>query len=330
MQYMELGDSGLKVSRIAFGSMSIVANPTYSGVEETQAIEAIHTAYDAGINFFDTAPGYGNGAAEVVLGRALAGGLREKVIVADKINTPSLTAQDVETEFALACERLNTDYIDLYQIHWPKNVVPVEETLRAMENLVTSGRVRSLGVSNFGPVDLTEALGVCSLVSNQIAYNLLNRAPEFEVVEIMLKHNMGMLCYSPIAQGLLAGKFSNADEVPDERARTRIFASTRPQARHSEPGCETEAFEAIAGVRAVAERVGQSMADVSIAWLLAQPTVTSVLVGASMPEQVKRNAAAADVKLSQQDLDELSSITESVKQILGPNMDVWQTESRIR
>ncbi|MEQ9454694.1 MAG: aldo/keto reductase [Phycisphaeraceae bacterium] len=330
MDRIRLGQTDLEVSRIAFGSMSIVENPTYPGVAEQQAIDSIHAAIDAGINFFDTAPGYGNGAAEVVLGRALAGGLREKVIVADKVNTPTLSASDVESEFTKALERLNTDYIDLYQIHWPKGVVPIEETLRAMEDLVTSGKARALGVCNFGPADLTEALGVSSLVSNQICYSLLARAPEFEVVEVMKKARMGMLCYSPVAQGLLAGKYRSADEVPDERARTRLFSSDRPQARHTEPGCEAEAFEAIAGVRAIAERVGHSMTDVSIAWLLAQPTVASVLVGASSPDQVKKNAAAVEVKLSQADLDELSRLTEPVKQALGANMDPWESMSRIR
>ncbi|WP_428389954.1 aldo/keto reductase [Mucisphaera sp.] len=329
MKYTRLGQTDLEISCIAFGTMSTVANPTYAGVAESQAIAAVHQAIDLGINFFDTAPGYGNGAAEVVLGRALAGGKRDKVLIADKINTPTLSADDVANECTKALERLNTDVIDLYQIHWPKNVVPAEETLRAMERLVEQGKVRVLGVCNYGPVDLSEALGVTALASNQIAYSLLSRAPEFEVMDLMTKHGMSTLCYSPLAQGLLTGKFRSADDVPDERARTRLFSSDRPQARHTEPGCEELAFQAIEDIRRIAERSGHSMSDLSIAWLLAQPTVASVLVGASHPDQVTRNAAAADLTPSQEVLDDLSRVTEPVKQALGPNMDPWESESRI-
>jgi len=330
MQYVQLGKTDMKVSRIALGCMSTVANPTYGGMEDDQGIAAIRAAIDLGINFIDTAPGYGNGASEELLGRALEGGYREKAIIADKVNTETLCADDVFAECEKSLKLLRTDYIDLYQIHWPKNVVPIEETLGAMQDLVKQGKVRALGVCNFGPIDLAEALGVCDLVTNQIAYSLLARAVEFEVSEVCVQNDMGLLCYSPLAQALLAGKFDDADQVPDERARTRLFSCERPQARHTEAGCEAEAFAAIAAIRKVSERVGCSMADVSLAWLLAQPAVACVLAGASRVDQVQRNAAASDVELSAADLDELDQATRQVKTILGPNMDPWVSESRIR
>lgn len=330
MQYVQLGNTDMRVSRIAFGCMSTVANPTYDGMEDREAIDAIRAAIDLGINFIDTAPGYGNGASEELLGRALEGGYREKAIVADKVNTATLSADDVFAECEKSLKLLRTDHIDLYQIHWPKNVVPIEETLGAMQDLVKQGKVRALGVCNFGPIDLKEALGVCDLVTNQISYSLLLRAVEFEVSQMCVDHGVGMLCYSPLAQALLAGKFDNADQVPDERARTRLFSKDRPQARHTEAGCEDEAFVALAEIRRIAERVGRSMADVSLAWLLQKPGVACVLVGASRVSQVERNAAAIGTVLSADDVAELDRVTEPVKELLGPNMDPWVTESRIR
>ncbi len=330
MQTIELGRSGLQVSRVAFGCMSTVPNPTYDGVADQQAIAAIRGALDHGINFFDTAPGYGNGASEELLGRALEG-VRDQAIIANKISSQTMDAQEVRTECEKSLKLLRTDVMDLYQIHWPRGVVPLDETLKAMEKLVTDGKVRHLGVCNFGLEQLADGLGSgVPLVSNQIVYSLLARAVEIDVAPVCMENNMGLLCYSPLAQGLLAGKYANADEVPPERGRTRHFSKDRSQSRHNEPGCEEAAFAAIAGVRAVAERLGHSMADVSLAWLLHQPGVACVLAGASREDQVARNAAAADIALSAEDLAELDRVTAPVKAAMGPSLDMWATPSRIR
>ncbi len=329
MQMIELGNTGISVSKIAFGCMSTVANPTYDGIEDEAGIATIRSALDHGINFFDTAPGYGNGASEELLGRALED-VRDQVIIADKVNTAELTAEDVKRECEKSLKLLRTDYIDLYQIHWPKNVVPIQETLGAMLELKKEGKVRALGVCNYGPIDFAEALGVTELATNQVAYSLLGRAVEFEVQDMCVKHNVGILCYSPIAQGLLTGRFKSADEVPDERARTRVFSNDRPQARHGESGCEAQAFAAIEKVRVVSERIGKPMVQVALAWLLHQPAVASVLAGASRVEQVASNAAAAEIALSETDLAELNAATAEVKEVMGPNMDPWQSTSRIR
>ncbi len=330
MQTIELGSSGLHVSRVAFGCMSTVANPTYDGVADGQAVAAIHAALDHGINFFDTAPAYGDGASEELLGRALKG-RRGDAVIADKISSQKLDAEEVRTECEKSLKRLQIETIDLYQIHWPRGVVPIDETLGAMEKLVSDGKVRALGVCNFGVEQLGGAFQTSSpLVSNQVVYSLLSRAVEMDVAPVCQEHGMGLLCYSPIAQGLLAGSYADADAVPDERARTRHFSKDRPQSRHDEPGCEAETFEALAGVRKVAERLERSMADVSLAWLLHQPGVACVLAGASRPDQVTRNAGAADLALSDSDLAELDVATGRVKEAMGPSLDMWATPSRIR
>lgn len=330
MQYVQLGQTDIRVSRIAFGCMSTVPNPTYDGVEDAKGIATIRASLDHGINFFDTAPAYGDGASEELLGRALED-VRDQVIIADKVSSQTLSADEVVSECEKSLKLLRTDYIDLYQIHWPRRKVPLEETLSAMDRLLQSGKARSLGVCNFGTQDLTEAFGIGKpLVSNQIVYSLLSRAPEYEVADLCVEHDMGLLCYSPIAQGLLTGKYSSADEVPDERARTRMFSKDRPQSRHDEPGCEEQGFEAIAAIRKVSERLGHSMVNVSLAWLLHQKGVACVLAGASREEQVASNAAAANIKLSADDLAELDRVTQPVKEAMGPSLDMWATPSRIR
>lgn len=330
MQTTKLRHTDLTVSRIAFGCMSTVQNPTYDGVADQEGIDVIRAALDHGINFFDTAPAYGDGASEDLLGRALEG-VRDKAVIADKISSPTLNAEEVRNECEKSLKLLRTDVIDLYQIHWPRGVVPIGETLRAMENLVDSGKVRVLGVCNFGRHQLAEALDTkVRLVTNQVVYSLLMRAAEFEVAGQCEENNIGLLCYSPLAQGLLAGKYNSADEVPDERARTRHFSKERPQARHDEAGCEAATFEAVEGVRQVAERLGRPMAEVALAWVLHQPGVDCVLAGASRVDQVKKNAAAAELSLSSDDLAELDRLTRPVKEAMGPSLDPWATPSRIR
>lgn len=339
MEYRQLGRSGLNVSTVALGCMSLCAGQTYSEIPETQAHATVDAALDAGINFFDNAPLYGDGEAERRLGNALRGGAkRDRAIVATKIGTSTMSADEVVREFEGSLQRLQTDRIDLFQIHWARRVVPIAETIRAMDKLIQSGKCRAIGVCNFGPLDLGEALaatknrdgdGFC-LATNQMAYSLLARGVEFEVVPMCQEHGVGMLCYSPMAQGLLTGRYASADEVPAERARTRHFAGTRPQARHGESGLESKTFDAVRKVKAICDEIGRPMADVALAWLLHQPTVTSVLAGASRPDQIVQNAKAAEIKVSAEVLKKLDDATNVVKEKMGPNPDMWQAASRIR
>ncbi|NOZ26428.1 MAG: aldo/keto reductase, partial [Chloroflexi bacterium] len=226
--------------------------------------------------------------------------------------------------------RLNTDYIDLYQIHWPSREVPIEETMEALERLREQGKIRAIGVSNFGPQDMADLLAVGRCETNQLPYSLLWRAIEYEIVPQCLEHEIGLLCYSPLVHGLLTGKFSSPDEVPEGRARTRHFSRDRPLTRHGEEGCEEETFAAIERIRRICEGIGQPMAKVALAWLLYQPGVVSVLAGARHPGQVVENASAADLKLSPDVVRALTEATETLKAALGPNPDMWLSESRMR
>jgi aryl-alcohol dehydrogenase-like predicted oxidoreductase len=311
--------------------MSLCATQTYADIPVAQAIATVDAALDAGVNFFDNAPMYGDGEAERRLGEALSrDGKRDRAIIGTKISSETLSATEVARESEASLRRLRTDYIDLYQIHWPRRIVPLDETLRAMERLVESGKVRAIGVCNFGPLDLADALERHRVESNQLAYSLLARGVEFEVQSMCVEREIGLLCYSPLAQGLLTGRYQSADEVPAARARTRHFAGTRPEARHGQAGCEAETFHAIRAVRKIGDELSLSMADISLAWLLHQPAVSFVLAGASRPEQVLQNVRAVSIRLNRVTMEKLQEATASLKEQLGPNCDMWQAAARIR
>lgn len=319
----------LPVSRVALGCMSIVASETYGGIGPDQAIDTVRAAIDHGITLLDTAPAYGDGESEELVGRAIEG-KRGRVILATKASGQTLATQEIATDCDASLKRLRTDYIDLYQIHWNRYKVPAEETLRAMEKLVADGKVRALGVCNYGPIDLAEALGITKLQTNQLAYNMLVRAIEFEIVDQCVENGIGILCYSPLAQGLLTGRYQTADEVPAGRQRTRHFSGKRELSRHGQPGCEKETFQAIAEIQKVCDEIGQPMSRVALAWCLHQPGVMSVLAGASNREQVSQNVEASKISLSDDVLARLDRATAGVKALLGPSPDLWSGESRIR
>jgi aryl-alcohol dehydrogenase-like predicted oxidoreductase len=325
-----LGDSDIRVAPVALGCMSLCGNMTYDDIPEQQAIDTIHAAIDAGVTLFDTAPMYGDGESERRLGLALRGGKRDGVVVADKVSSNAMRYDEVLRGVETSLRLLQTDRLDLLQIHWASSDVPLDETMRAMEKLLQDGKVRALGVCNFGPTDLANVLEKHRVETNQIPYNLLLRGAEFDLRGLCAERNIGILCYSPLAQGLLTGRYTSADKVPPGRARTRHFAKTRPQARHNEPGCEREMFAAIARVKQVCDQIGKEMADVALAWLLHQPAVACVLAGASRPDQIKQNVEAARIELSPDALKQLDDATNEVKQKLGPNVDPWQTASRIK
>ncbi len=329
MRYATLGKTDIKVSVVAMGCWAIVGDATWGPQDESQAIEAIHAALDAGITLFDTAEGYGDGYSETLLGKAI-GGHRDKVVIASKVSASNARPADLKKACEQSLRRLCTDYIDLYQIHWPNREVPFVETWKALEELKQEGKVRAVGVCNFGPKDLAKMPNTPNCVSNQLPYNLLFRALEYDILPRCVEKNISVLCYSPLAQGLLTGKFTNADEVPKGRARTRHFAKTRPGTRHGEAGCETETFDAVDALRNICDRIGRPMSECALAWLIHQPGVSSVLAGARSPAQAIENAKAGDLLLSPDDVAAMSRATEPVKNALGPNPDMWQAESRMQ
>lgn len=329
MQYRNLGRTDLKVSTVCMGCWAIVGDFTWGQQDEKDAFAAIHAALDSGINFFDTAEMYGSGYSEELLGRALRG-RRDQAIIATKVSGAALNRRAMRKACEVSLYRLETEVIDLYQIHWPNWKIPIDKTLASLESLKSEGKIRAYGVSNFGKRDLTGLLSKGAIESNQLPYSLLWRPIEDEVQPLCVENSISILCYSPLCQGLLTGKFRSLDQVPEGRARTRLFSNDRLQARHSEPGCEAETLEALEKIRKICKSVGRPMGEVALAWLLAQPGVTSVVAGSRNARQSRANAKAADLVLPSEVMAELTAAGEKVKEKIGNNIDPWQAQSRIR
>ncbi len=328
MEYRQLGKTDMQVSVLALGCWPFAGGQFWGEQDDNDSIATVHAALDAGINFFDTAEAYEKGTSERVLGRALVG-KRDQAIIATKVAGRLHKAGVIE-----ACEEslrnLQTDYIDLYQIHWPNHKIPLSETVEALHHLRDQGKIRAIGVSNFAVQDFTELVGLTDCETNQMPYSLLWRVIEDEIKPLCMAHETGILCYSSLMQGLLTGRYANADAVPDNIARTRLYAGSRPMTEHTEPGCEAEVFAALAEVRRIADELGQPMATVALAWVRQQPGVTAFLVGARKPEELAWNLPVMDLTLSDDVVAELARVTEPVKTKLAGNPDMWMAPSRMR
>ena len=328
MQYRKLGRTQIDVSVVAFGAWAIAGGANWGPQDENDSREALQAAYDAGVTLFDTAEAYGNGKSEELIGEALHT-VRDRIVIATKVAPRHFAPEEIKASCERSLQALRTDRIDLYQLHWPRPDMSVEDIFATLEELKAAGKIRAYGVSNFG----TGTLGHClergdAIESNQVCYNLLFRAVEHAILPLCRTSSISVLCYSPLMQGLLCGKFNNADAVPEERARTRHFSSSRPKVRHTEAGAEQLTFETIRRIDTIAKETGHSMAVIAMAWLLAQEGVTSVLAGARNKEQARSNAAVGDVVLSGDLIRRLSEATADLKERLGPNADPWQSDSR--
>ncbi|HIZ36659.1 MAG TPA: aldo/keto reductase [Candidatus Ruania gallistercoris] len=309
MTYRQLGASGLTVSTVGLGCNALGAT-----VADEKVPGLVRAAIEAGITFFDTADTYSRGRSEQLLGRAL-GSQREDVVIATKfgmdtrgLNGPDWGVRGSRRYIRKAVEgslrRLGTDYIDLYQMHTPDPRTPIEETLAALHELVAEGKVRYLGSSNFAGWQVVDADwtartgGLTPMISAQNQYNLLHRSAETELVPAVEHVGAGLLPFFPLASGLLTGKYRRGEEAP---AGTRL---TRRPDRLANADFDTiEALQAFAAERDL------TLLQVAVGWLAAQPTVASVISGASKPEQVQANAAAASWEPTADDLVTLDEIT---------------------
>ena len=317
-----------QLSKITLGCWALVGGTEWGDQSEADSIATIHAAQDHGISSFDTAPMYGGGKSEEILGKALLG-RRDRAFIADKISPGVSTESAIQESCETSLRLLQTDVIDLMQVHWPDHDVPFEDTIAALQGLQVAGKIKHIGLCNFSVKDTNLWLDAGGAVySNQLPYSLLSRAIEFEIIPNCLEKGIGVLAYSPIMQGLLTGKFKTAAEVPDGRARSRHFNTDRALARHGGPGCEVETFAAIAAVGKIAERVGAPMSSLALAWVIQQTGVASAIVGARNPDQIIQNLNALELTLDEQIYSELAAATESVKTFLGRDPDLWSPETR--
>jgi len=306
MKYRFLGKSGLLVSRLALGTMTFGA--TDWGCDEQEARAILRRFLDKGGNHIDTADVYAGGKAEEILGRFLPEIRREEVIIASKCYFPmgtlpnayGLSRKHVMDSCEASLRRLGTDYIDLYYLHGPDPISPLEETLRALDDLLRQGKIRYLGCSNFFGWQIAKACGIAarmhleSLVAGQYLYNLIHREPEREIVPAAVDHGLGILCYSPLGGGLLTGKYKGMKEP--ERG-TRLAYRTQvdgPRFWHA------RGFETAKILEAVSEEAKIPMWKLAIAWPLGRPFVTSVILGVKSVEQLERNLEVADWEMPEE------------------------------
>jgi len=327
MEYRALGRSGLKISEIAYGNWITHG----SQVEEDAARACVQAALDSGVTTFDTADVYAGTRAEQVLGRALHGVRRESIEIFTKVYWPTgrgpndrgLSRKHIMESAHASLRRLQTDYLDLYQAHRYDHETPLEETLRAFDDLVRQGKVLYVGVSEWRAEEIAEAvktageLGLDRVVSNQPQYNMLWRVIESEVIPLCQEAGIGQIVWSPIAQGVLTGKYLPGDQRPAGSRATEPGA-----AGDMEDYLTDRILDRVARLRPVAAEAGLSLAQLAVAWVLQNPAVSAAIIGASRPEQVRENVRASGVRLD-------PALLRQIDDILGPEImrDPALTES---
>jgi aryl-alcohol dehydrogenase-like predicted oxidoreductase len=313
MNFRKLGWSDIEVSEISLGSWL-----TYSGgVEREQAEACVQAAFEEGINFIDTANVYGRGAAESLLGEVLSTRERSSYVLATKVFFPmsdtdrGLSAAQIHKQIDASLERLRTDYVDLYQCHRYDDQTPLEETMSALAEVVRAGKARHIGFSEWPVEKVQESLtlpGVERWVSSQPQYSMLWRLPERELIPLCEREDISQIVWSPLAQGVLTGKYRPGEPPPaDSRAASDSMSGFIDRL------IEPPVLEAVRRLRAVADGAGLTMVQLALAWVLRQPNVASAIVGASRPEQVRANASASGIVLS---ADVLAAIDEALGDVV--------------
>jgi aryl-alcohol dehydrogenase-like predicted oxidoreductase len=317
MEYRQLGGSGLKVPVLAFGTATFGgANEFFSNWGNTQVEEAtrlVDIALEAGLNFFDTADGYSNGMAEEILGQALKG-RRDQVLLSTKAtfrSEPGPNGLGSSRHHLLrGCEaslrRLGTDYIDIYHMHGFDALTPVEETLRTLDDLVRSGKVRYIACSNFSGWHLMKSLAVSEkyglerYVAHQVYYSLAGREYEWELMPLALDQRVGALVWSPLAQGRLTGKVRRDQPSPQD-SRVRVTSET------SQSGSDETLYRIVDTMDSIAAQTGKTISQIALNWLLQRPTVSSLVIGARNEAQLRENLGAFDWQLTEEQVDALDA-----------------------
>ncbi len=310
MIYKELGSTGINVSAIAFGAWQIGGFPFWQDKGDDASIRAIEAALETGINFFDTAPVYGFGRSEKIVGQALKKS-RDKVVIATKCGLlwkeeksgamyKSLKPESVVREAEDSLRRLSTDYIDLYQIHWPNADDPVEKAIEAMMKLKEQGKIRAIGVSNFDLPLLERAMQAGVVDSIQPKYNMLEREAGKELLPFCGKNKIGVIAYSPLASGLLTGKYARSEKFQDWRGSSGFGIFNKESIG--------KAFDDVENLKLLANAMGMALTHLAINWVLADKNVTSAIVGVKDETQLRDSVRCLERSLSMEDLKRVTNI----------------------
>jgi aryl-alcohol dehydrogenase-like predicted oxidoreductase len=317
MELRPLGKSDIKISPIIMGTWQ-AGKFMWAGIEDTETAKAMRAAVDAGITTFDTATVYGQGHSEQVLGDALKD-VRHEVVLATKVFPNALKYDQVFESCHQSLRDLKTDYIDLYQIHWPSGsfgskTVPIEETMNAMNALKEQGKIRAVGVSNFSREQIAEAAQYGQIDSLQPPYSLFWRHVEEEAMPYCIENDITILAYSPMAQGLLTGKFGSDHKFAkgDHRSKNRLF----------QPDHYARVQEALKRLRPIAEKKQISLGQLALAWVISQPG-TCAIAGARNAEQSRQNAEAGEISLTADEMAEMDAIGRTVTDHLDDNPVLW-------
>lgn len=320
MEKRKIGNSDLEASVVGFGCWGISGEGFWTGSNDNDSIDAIKTAFENGINFFDVAPIYGFGHAEEVLGKAIKG-IRDKIIIASKCGlvwdekrsvSKLLTKESILKEIDDSLKRLDIDYIDLYQLHWPDYATPISETMEAMNMLQKSGKIRYIGLSNF-PVSLAkEAMALGDIVSEQCLYNMFDRNEEIyhvetlnyltekEILPFCKENNLAFFPYSPLSQGLLTDESLKFDD-DDVRTFNPNFKDGKFEKR----------LAVLEKLKEIAKKIGKPLSQIAINWLIYNPVITSVICGALNPSQILENAKSATWQLDDETVKEINAVLNS-------------------
>ena len=317
MQKRYLGQTNIEITPLLVGTWQ-AGKKMWAGIEDEESIQAIRAAFEAGITTVDTAEIYGEGHSELIVAQALAD-VREQVIYATKVFANHLKYEEVIAACHRSLKNLQTDYIDLYQIHWPSGswnteIVPISETMAALNYLKAQGKIRAIGVSNFSRSQLEEARQYGRIESIQPPYSLFWRSVEKEIMPYCIDNNISILAYSPLAQGLLTGKFRNGYQLAaeDHRIKNKLF--------HGENFQRVQA--ALTQLEPIAKRYNCSLAQLSLAWLIKQPQ-TNAIAGVRNAAQAVNNAQAMTINLIPEDLKLIDNIGKQVTDFLDDNPVLW-------
>ncbi len=320
MEKRILGRSGLNITTLTFGCWQ-AGGSSWDNTDDEHSLAAMRAGYEAGINFFDTAEGYGEGHSETLVGRFLTEIADPEIYVATKVGEGNMSASKLRHACEASLQRLGREKIDLYQVHWPSGtwgspLVPIEETMNELVKLKDEGKIGSIGVSNFDAQQIQEASKFCHIDSLQPPYSLFFQPyKENGTLDFCLSHEIGVIPYSPLAQGLLTGKFNLHNRPSDNRSGNQLF---------KDPTYGL-ALDAVEELKLMAQKYDATTGNLALAWLLSQPGVTSAIVGSRNAEQISDTSKAASLKIEPNDMNKIAEIAKPVlTSISGSNSNPWK------